>query len=132
MSTPAANDRSPDRGHSAISGLDVATHHDPNGNLIVAISGEIDIKNATQLREFLLPLIATKPPLMVISLELVTFVDSTGLTTLVAIHRRARCLNVELRLTAPPEGPSKVLAITALDSLFTIYPNLDAALQPNR
>jgi anti-sigma B factor antagonist len=69
---------------------------------------------------------------LVISLELVTFLDSTGLATLVATHRRARNLDVEVRLTAPPAGPSKVLAISGLDKAFAVYPNLAAAVQAER
>jgi anti-sigma B factor antagonist len=132
MSTSAADDESLYRGDSPISGIDVATSHDPSGAIIVAISGEIDLKNGTQLRELLLRLVADQPPMLVISLELVTFLDSTGLATLVATNRQARELDVEVRVTAPAAGPRRVLDISGLDNAFAIYPNLAAALQADQ
>jgi anti-anti-sigma factor len=81
------------------------------------------------LREELLrQLNGRRPTVLVVDLQGVSFLDSTGLSALVAAHRRAHSLGVDLRLTSPTAGPSKAFQVTGLDKAFAMYPTLAEAL----
>jgi anti-anti-sigma factor len=102
---------------------------DADGNAIVTISGEVDLAAAQRLRKRLLCLLAQGPQRMVIRLDQMTFLDSTGLSVFVAVQHRADNAGVELRLVAPAEAPRRVLQLTAMDSYFAIYPTVEDALR---
>jgi anti-anti-sigma factor len=108
--------------------LEISSTHEGSDALVVTVAGEVDIATSAQLREDVLGLLATKPQVLVLSLDQVTFLDSTGLSALVAIHRRAHEFAVQVRLTSPARGPGKALHITGLDEAFAIYPTVASAL----
>jgi anti-sigma B factor antagonist len=108
--------------------LAISSTHEGSDALVVTVAGEVDIATSTQLRDEVLGLLATRPRVLVLCLEQVTFLDSTGLSALVAIHRRAHEYAVQVRLTSPARGPGKALHITGLDEAFAIYPTVASAL----
>lgn len=101
---------------------------DPDGIAIVTVVGEVDLATSPALRTRLLELLLNNPRVIVVCLDQVPLLDSTGLTALMAVHRRANLLGVELRLAGPAPSPSKVLKITKLDETLPIYPSLAEAL----
>ena len=98
------------------------------GNASVAtVSGEIDVYTAPALREKLTELVDSGATRIVVDMGQVGFCDSTGLGALVAALNYARDRDVALSLAATQERVLKVLRITGLDQLFTVYPSSDAA-----
>jgi anti-anti-sigma factor len=110
--------------------LEIATTYEQDGVTVVTVDGEIDLATSPQLRTQLLDMLTEQRPphVLVVALDGVSFLDSTGLSALVAVHRHAKNLGVDLRLTSPAPGPSRVLNITGLDDAFRIYPTLDEAI----
>jgi anti-anti-sigma factor len=109
--------------------LRISTPQEMNGVTVVNVAGEVDLASSPRLRTALLSLLDDRHPgVLVVGLSEVSFLDSTGLGALVAVHRRARALGVEVRLTAPARGPSMILHVTGLDGAFAIYPTLAEAL----
>jgi anti-anti-sigma factor len=104
-----------------------ATNH-ANNAVVVAVVGEIDLATAAPLREAVLRLVHQQPRLMVLNLEAVTFIDSSGLRSLVAVHRRARALDVKLRLACLPPIPRRTLEITRLDMILPMFDTAAEAL----
>jgi anti-sigma B factor antagonist len=102
---------------------------DEDGTAVVTVIGEVDLATSPTLRTRLLELLLNNPRVIVVRLDQVPLLDSTGLTALLAVHRRASLLGVELRLAGPAPSPSKVLRITGLDEPFAIYPTLADALR---
>ncbi len=58
--------------------------------------------------------------------------DSTALGALVQMLKTLRASGGELRLAAVGDAVSRVLSITRLDQVFSIYATLDAARTPIR
>ena len=64
---------------------------------------------------------------VVVDLREVTFLDSTGLGVLVAGLKRARENGGDLHLVATGSHILRMLAITRLDSVFAVFPDVSAA-----
>ncbi len=97
------------------------------GVTIVHVAGEIDVYTAPLLREVLDKQIAEGRTDLVVDLEKVTFMDSTGLGVLVGRLKLVRGQNGSLRIVSAEERILKVFSITGLDKVFHIHPSIDEA-----
>src|ERR687883_743164 len=95
--------------------------------MVVAVGGEIDVYTAPKLRERLVELINSGHYDLVIDLEGVDFLDSTGLGVLVGALKRVRSHQGSLRLVCTQERLLKIFRITGLAKVFPIYDSVDAA-----
>jgi anti-anti-sigma factor len=87
---------------------------------VVFVRGDLDATGAPALRAQLVSTIELAPPRVVLDLSGVDFVDSLGLSMLVAAHRRAEELGIEFVLARPSPASRRVFEITRLTDLFTI------------
>jgi anti-sigma B factor antagonist len=94
---------------------------------VVAVSGEIDVATAPQLRECLHHVIAQGEATVVLDLLGVTFLDSTALGVLVGALKRCRELGGELHVVVADSRIVKIFEITGLTSVFTIADSLESA-----
>jgi len=94
---------------------------------VIAVSGEIDVATAPQLREGLHHVIAAGESTVVLDLLGVTFLDSTALGVLVGALKRCRELGGDLHLVVADPRIMKIFEITGLTSVFTIAESLQAA-----
>jgi anti-sigma B factor antagonist len=100
---------------------------DVEGWTIAAASGEIDVATAPGLRERLVSLIADGAHRVVVDLEDVDFIDSTGLGVLVGAVRRARGADGDVRLVCTNSRLLKIFEVTGLDEVFVIADSAAAA-----
>lgn len=97
------------------------TRVDEPGAVVVAVAGDLDIATADQLfREAGDVLRAGEPTTLVLDLSGVSFLDSSGIGTLVELRNVATDSGGALVLRKPSERTRRLLEITALDSVFTI------------
>jgi anti-sigma B factor antagonist len=102
--------------------VDLGIAIEREGDALVAIpDGEVDVASAPQLREKLLAALDERPPLLVVDLSRVTFLDSTGLAALVAVYHRANEVGSAFALAAPTRIAGKVLTITGLDRAWPVF-----------
>jgi len=94
----------------------------------VAVRGEVDIATAPQLREKLVELASQGAQKVVVDLEGVDFLDSTGLGVLIGGMKRLRGLDGDLTLVCTQPRILKVFEITGLNRAFTIHETIDAAV----
>ena len=96
-------------------------------------AGEIDVYTAPLLREALDEQMAAGRTDLVVDLDEVTFLDSTGLGVLVGRLKLVRGQNGTLRIVSAQDRILKVFRITGLDKVFHIYDSIeDAAQRLNR
>jgi anti-sigma B factor antagonist len=107
--------------------LRIGTRED-EGRTVVAISGEIDVYTAPTLRDHLSQLVADGKYELVLDLEEVAFLDSTGLGVLVGGLKRVRAHDGSLSLVCTQERILKVFRITGLTKVFRIHPSVPDAL----
>ena len=90
-----------------------------DGEVVVAVRGEIDIVTAPALWDVIVEVIADTNRL-VVDLSETDFIDSTGLGVLVRALKRLRHHGGDLILRSPKPNARKVLHITHLDRVMTI------------
>lgn len=94
----------------------VATDEDM-GSVTVRATGEIDVATAPQVEGRLLALIDAGSP-VVLDLHGVTFIDSSGLRTLVTARQRAEEKAVSFSLAGRSPAVDRLLQVTGLDVVF--------------
>lgn len=108
--------------------LEVQTRHADNGVTVVAPTGRLDVAGAPALKDAINGAVTEGSPRVVIDLEGVSFVDSTGLGSVIAALKQIRSSQGELRLAAPNQQVRVVLELTTLDRVFPYYATLEEAL----
>lgn len=106
--------------------LDIKKH--VSGDLCeLTLAGEIDVYTAPSLKKELVELIEGGCSNVIVDLEGVAFIDSSGLGVLVSALRRARERDGSVRIVCSRDGVLKVFRITGLDKVFPIFPNIAEA-----
>ena len=95
---------------------------------VVAVSGEIDVYTAPKLREHLIDLVSSGQYKLIVDLEAVDFLDSTGLGVLVGGLKRVRTHDGSLDLVCSQDRILKIFRITGLTKVFAIHANIGEAL----
>ncbi|WP_058305772.1 STAS domain-containing protein [Gracilibacillus massiliensis] len=86
----------------------------------VKLIGEIDAYTAPRLKETLLPLTKIKNTKVVVDLEQVNYLDSTGLGVFISVLKSTKEHDSELRLVALQDRVQRLFKITGLDSVLNI------------
>jgi len=108
--------------------LDVQTHQADNGATVVAPTGRLDVAGAPTLKDAISEAVKTGPARIVLDMEGVSFVDSTGLGSVISALKQIRNSQGELRLAAPNQQVRVVLELTTLDRVFPYYATVEEAL----
>ena len=95
---------------------------------VLSVQGEVDVATAPQLRERLVELVGRGERDVILDLDSVGFLDSTGLGVIVGCLKRARSHDRDLQLVCTNRPILKVLEITGLTKVFTIHDSVEAAL----
>ena len=90
-----------------------------NGEVVVSVSGEIDIASAPGLWDQLSEAIPDTERL-VLDLSQTEFIDSTALNVIVRALKRLRHGGGDLIIRSPRANARKVFQITGLDRVLTI------------
>ena len=96
-------------------------HHATDGIEVIDVQGEIDMYTAPRLRELLIDLVSKGSYQLVVNLDKVGFLDSTGLGVLVGGLKRVRAHDGSLDLVCTQQRILKILKITGLTEVFGIY-----------
>jgi len=107
--------------------LDVETGT-KNDTSVVTLRGEIDVYTAPRLRQTLIDLVEGGATDIVVDMEKVDFLDSTGLGVLVGGLKRVRDREGSMKLVATQDRILKIFDITGLSKVFPIFDSLDKAL----
>jgi len=103
-------------------------HYATDGIEVIDVQGEIDIYTAPRLRELLIDLVSQGSYQLIVNLDEVGFLDSTGLGVLVGGLRRVRAHNGSLDLVCTQQPILKIFRITGLTEVFGIYETVDQAI----
>ena len=103
-------------------------HHAKDGIEVIDAQGEIDMYTAPRLRELLIDLVSQGSYQLVVNLDKVGFLDSTGLGVLVGGLKRVRAHDGSLDLVCTQPRILKILRITGLTEAFGIYETADQAI----
>jgi anti-sigma B factor antagonist len=85
---------------------------------VLRVFGEVDIQTSPILDEELRRVVGEGVSSIIVDLSEVTFLDSTGLSVLIAGLKRCQNARGDLRLVSPRSNVRKVLEITGLIDVF--------------
>ncbi|MGH9112057.1 MAG: STAS domain-containing protein [Acidimicrobiales bacterium] len=95
---------------------------------VVSVYGELDVATSPSLRERLIRLVGEGSTRLVLDLEGVDFLDSTGLGTIVSALKRVRTHSGDLRLVCTQSRIRRLFEITGLDKAVPLHASLDDAV----
>ena len=98
------------------------------GWTVVTVHGEIDVATSPTLRERLIDLVNGGATRLVLDLEAVDFLDSTGLGTIVSLLKRVRTHGGDLRLVCTEARIRRLFEITGLEKAVPLHASLDDAI----
>jgi len=95
---------------------------------LVELSGEVDLYTAPRFKADLVGLIETGVEAIVVDLSRVTFIDSTALGVIIGGVKRMRERDGRLAIVAGSRPVVRILDITGLDKVLTVFDTRDEAL----
>jgi len=99
------------------------------GNVpILAVDGEVDVYSAPELKDRIGELIQSGQTTLIVDLSGVAFLDSTGLGALVEARSATDEAGGSLPIVCSQERILKLFTITGLDGVFSIHPDVGAAV----
>ena len=99
-----------------------------DGWIVARVVGDLDVYTAPRLREFISDSVALGHTDVVLDLEGVGFLDSTGLSVMVAGLRKAKEAGGDLLIIKPNHQIQRILSITDLVKILPIHADIEEAL----
>jgi anti-sigma B factor antagonist len=100
-----------------------------DGVAVVALEGRIVLgEESNALLEKVKSLLAAGQKKIVLNMSNVTYIDSSGLGTMVASHTSARAQGASLKICNLGSKFQEILQVTKLVTVFEVYPSEAAAI----
>lgn len=96
--------------------------------VVVAVEGELDLFTAPFLRDEVRDAIKQDGPRLVLDLQQLSFMDSSGLSVLIEAWRLATGEGGGVSLAAPQAPVARILRTTGLDRRIKVYSDVDTAV----
>ena len=118
------------RGGDADDQITLSTSRPAAGQVVIEVGGEVDMLTSPQLRSAVLDLFEPESgvDLLVLDLDGVTFLGTSGLAVLIEVREAAHTAGVELRLACTARRVLRPLTIAGLIPLFDIHDTVERAL----
>jgi anti-anti-sigma factor len=97
--------------------------------VVLTLDGELDLDTAQVLYSRLEDVVGRGDWRIVVDASALTFCDSTGLSALLTAHQACTSAGGFLRLAAPDELLTRLLAVVGLQATIPIYPTVESALR---
>ena len=97
------------------------------GASVVAFTGEVDLESSPAAREVLLKCLESTSK-VIVDLSEVSYIDSSGVASLVEALQAAKKNGSQFALAAVSEPTRRVLELARLDKVFTLYDSVDEGL----
>jgi anti-sigma B factor antagonist len=99
------------------------------GIIVLQLTGALDYRSSPQMVNFLLGLLRNDKKKVVIDLENVDHIDSTGLGALVRVKREIDKRSGHLAIGGATDSIEKMLKTTRLDEVLKLYPEVKGAVE---
>lgn len=103
--------------------IEIHERRDPDGTLVLSVCGDIDFDTAPELAERLTGA-TSRLWSLVLDLNAVQFMDSSGLSVLLAVTNRARQDGCSVSLARPHDGLLRLVRLTGLDAELPLRPEV--------
>lgn len=94
---------------------------------VLTLSGDIDLNHSPKLRGVLQKLVEKKCPALLLDFTSVTYIDSSGLATLVEYFQGSREYSGKIGLAQLSERVKSVFDLVRLSEIFPVHPSVEDA-----
>jgi len=102
---------------------------------VIKLSGMFNATTSQEFRQEITEILESGAKLVLVDFQDVTFMDSSGLGTLVLAFKTLRAANIKLVLCSINEQVRILFELTSMDKVFEIFPSQDVfnsvLLSPN-
>jgi anti-sigma B factor antagonist len=99
-----------------------------NGTVIVAVQGEVDLYSSPRLREEIVHWAQKKVLTLIVDLGAVSYMDSSGIATLVEGLQLTRTYGGRFKIARPAPTIQEVFRFANLDKIFPVFGSVEDAL----
>ena len=100
-----------------------------DGTAVITVSGDLDIRSAPQLNKTVEKLLKPGLARMIIDFSDITYIDSSGMGTLVSCFKHAQSNQTTFGLASVSGRVCDLLKLTRLQGFFPLYSNLEEAME---
>lgn len=100
-----------------------------DGAVIVAVDGEVDLHSSPKLRHEIVHWAHKKILSLIIDLGAVTYMDSSGIATLLEGFQLTKRYGGKFWIARPSPSIQEVLRFAHLDKIFRIFSSIEEALE---
>lgn len=97
--------------------------------MVLTLEGEVDMSNSPEVRKRLVPLFEKVASHVIVDLSGVTYIDSSGIATLVEGLQLSRKNGVRFTVAGATNSVEAVFELAYLKSVFEMVPRLEQALE---
>jgi anti-sigma B factor antagonist len=127
--TPPSEPSSIRRGSDVDDQITLTSSTPAPGRVVLEVGGEVDMLTSPQLRAAVLEKFETDGvQRVVLVLDAVTFLGTSGLAVLIEVREAAQTAEVDLRLVCTARRVLRPLTIAGLVPLFSVHETLEQAL----
>ena len=101
-----------------------------DGTAVISVKGEVDLYSSPRLRKEIVDNAQNRISSLVVDLGGVTYMDSSGIATLVEGFQLTKRYGGRFRLVHPSPSIKEVIEFARLDRIFSIYDTVEEALEP--
>ena len=96
---------------------------------IIDVNGEMDLYNSYKLKELVMKMLQKKVKKIIVNLEKVDYIDSSGIGALIYICSTLKKMSLKFMLTNIHGSVKKVIELTKLIGYFPIAANVENAIR---
>jgi len=95
---------------------------------VITVAGEVDMYSSPNFRKNMMTILKKKFPVVITDLEDVSYMDSSGVATLIEALQMCKKYNGKLILCGLSDSVREVFELTRLDGIFQIFNDLESAI----
>lgn len=97
---------------------------------VITVSGDVDLYSSPEMRKAITAQAKKKPRVIVINLDGVDYMDSSGVATLVEGLQLTGKYSGSFRIAGLKDSVREVFELARLDKVFSIFTSREEALKP--
>ncbi len=101
--------------------MDITIKELENDIVLISLDGEIDLYTASDLRDAIFEQIDSNKIKIIIDLENITYIDSSGIGTLITSLSKLKKINGNMSIIHVYDSVKKVFELTKLTTFFKIF-----------
>jgi anti-sigma B factor antagonist len=105
--------------------------HDDGRQVVLVLHGELDLVTHQVFRREITRVLESTPRDIIVDLTDTTFMDSTAIGALISARRRTYAHHASFALVCHDQRLRRLLQVTGLDKVFTIWPDDEAGRGPD-